>query len=536
MKMLLLRALISIAWVSGAAAQEDSAQEDSGAFRNCTDADLKWVTVNGAPRVEVPAACTALNLANTRVADGTAQALAVGLAANAAQGLDQINTLRLQRNSIGDAGCSALAGYVQQAGCALEVLHLSSNDISDDGAAELAAALQRTSKTSKLRELHLANNGIETEGAVALATALRGNAALEVLVLSYNAIGADGARALAATARSGPAAGSGSSLRDLKLARCRVGNDGAVALGGALASPDCALESLDLAMNGVGDPGAVGLAVGLRVNAKLDTLLLTGHPSSLRGADTDHAGLPMGDSGAAALADALRTNPLTRLRVLDLSRGVLGDAAAHALGLVLLEDQTLEVLKLQENLIGDAGAADLARGLEGHGVLEELHLRHNNVHDEGASRLYAALRRNPQVHQLVLYDNMVSGTIMDRVRETLHSDGAARQHVATRDHALAQGALARTTADDNGAKGSAAAALAAVYDVLDGCGLAESGAFDALHAELGVEAPADLEDLDASDLHGSSLAPMARLNLVACLCGSNLAPLAGALCGAGQEL
>lgn len=200
----------------------------------------------------------------------------------------------------------------------------------------------------------------------------------------------------------------------------------------------------------------------------------------------------------------------------------------------------------------------------------------------------------PQVHQLVLYDNMVSGTIMDRVRETLHSDGAARQHVAARDHALAQGALARTTADDNGAKGSAAAALAAVYDVLDGylcathrqknkrngpfffahslfsffftrnsfecgctlcrgpaprlrlvtssprrlarCGLAESGAFDALHAELGVEAPADLEDLDASDLHGSSLAPMARLNLVACLCGSNLAPLAGALCGAGQEL
>lgn len=60
------------------------------------------------------------------------------------------------------------------------MLHLSSNDISDDGAAELAAALQRTSKTSKLRELHLANNGIETEGAVALATALRGNAALEV--------------------------------------------------------------------------------------------------------------------------------------------------------------------------------------------------------------------------------------------------------------------------------------------------------------------------------------------------------------------
>ena len=78
--------------------------------------------MKGAPRVEVPPSCTALDLANTRVADGTAQALAVGLAANAARGWDQINTLRLQRNSIGDEGCSALAGYLQQEGCALEVL------------------------------------------------------------------------------------------------------------------------------------------------------------------------------------------------------------------------------------------------------------------------------------------------------------------------------------------------------------------------------------------------------------------------------
>jgi hypothetical protein len=50
--------------------------------------------------------------------------------------------------------------------------------------------------------------------------------------------------------------------------------------------------------------------------------------------------------------------------VLDLSRGVLGDDAAKALGITLLKDQTLQVLKLQENLIGDAGALDLALGLE----------------------------------------------------------------------------------------------------------------------------------------------------------------------------
>jgi len=73
-------------------------------------------------------------------------------------------------------------------------------------------------------------------------------------------------------------------------------------------SPDCALESLDLAMNGIGDEGGVGLAVGLRVNTRLDTLLLTGQPASLRGSDLDHDGLPMGNTGAEAIANALQEN------------------------------------------------------------------------------------------------------------------------------------------------------------------------------------------------------------------------------------
>jgi hypothetical protein len=59
---------------------------------------------------------------------------------------------------------------------------------------------------------------------------------LQVLVLSYNAIGPEGAQALAATARSGSAKGSGSNLRDLRLTSCRIQDGGAIALGGALVS------------------------------------------------------------------------------------------------------------------------------------------------------------------------------------------------------------------------------------------------------------------------------------------------------------
>jgi hypothetical protein len=70
----------------------------------------------------------------------------------------------------------------------------------------------------------------------------------------------------------------------------QVGDAGAAALGSALLSRDCALTDLDLGLNGIGDAGALALSKGLAVNAKLASLLLTGHPVSLRGVDEDHAG------------------------------------------------------------------------------------------------------------------------------------------------------------------------------------------------------------------------------------------------------
>ena len=55
----------------------------------------------------------------------------------------------------------------------------------------------------------------------------------------------------------------------------------------------------------------------------------------------------MGDAGAAAIAGALAGNAGTALRLLDLSRGGVGDGAAGALGRMLATDEHLVVLKLQ---------------------------------------------------------------------------------------------------------------------------------------------------------------------------------------------
>mmetsp|Transcript_1835 Transcript_1835/g.3691 ORF Transcript_1835/g.3691 Transcript_1835/m.3691 type:complete len:670 (+) Transcript_1835:98-2107(+) len=400
-------------------------------LNNCTEANLVWGIKKGGMALQsLPAECTTLDLSNTRIGDGKAEALAAALKL---PGAPTLEVLKLQRNSIGDAGLTALAPLLVR----IPVVHLSSNDIGDEGASALADALRRAlaadallspglgHQNNKLVELHLANNAMGSEGCGEVAKAVAGNPVLEVLVLSFNDLETEGAMALAAGVR-----GKGSSLRDLRLTRCRVGDAGANALGLALGSESCMLERLELGMNGIGDQGAKGIAKGLVNNHKLKALFLTGHPPSLRNTDEDHAGTVLGDEGCTAIARAIAKNPHTALEELDLSRGSVGDKGAGGLGRMLRVDDKLRILKLQDNLVGDAGAVHLAGGLEGHGMLEELHLRNNNVHDEGAARLWMALRRNPQIHQFVLYDNMIAGTVMDRIRETLHRDDHSRMRDA----------------------------------------------------------------------------------------------------------
>ena len=146
-RILCFAALVAAAGATGATGEVG---EVGSAGHNCTDHDLRWSSSGGAPRVEVPSTCTLLDLANTRVGDGTAEALAASLAANAVRGVDNVAVLRLQRNSIGDVGLAALAGYLGLGGSAVEVLHLSSNDIKDEGMAALAISIKCESFSSCL--------------------------------------------------------------------------------------------------------------------------------------------------------------------------------------------------------------------------------------------------------------------------------------------------------------------------------------------------------------------------------------------------
>jgi hypothetical protein len=108
---------------------------------------------------------------------------AVARAATAAR----LHTLALARNSLGDAGLSALAVGLAACGT-LRTLDVAACDAGPAGVAALAAVLPRLGVT----ELALADNSIGTAGAAALAAALSGGAPLRSLGLANTALGDDG--------------------------------------------------------------------------------------------------------------------------------------------------------------------------------------------------------------------------------------------------------------------------------------------------------------------------------------------------------
>jgi len=141
-----------------------------------------------------------------------------------------------------------------------------------------------------------------------------------------------------------------------------------------------------------------------------------------------------------------------------------------------------------------------------------------------------------QHHLKPRYDNLVSAIALERIRDTIHRDPALRSHDAARERALAEEQALTLDEDAGGVGGasSAKAGLEALFDMLDACGLARL--FHAVHAELGLEAPTDLEDLTFDDLHSAaSLPPLERTELAECVCEGRFRDLAVELCG-GEEL
>ncbi|KAJ8607619.1 hypothetical protein CTAYLR_005759 [Chrysophaeum taylorii] len=225
-------------------------------------------------------------------------------------------------------------------------------------------------------ELNLTYDNIDAEGAAAVSAALKTNMTLRKLLLgSFGEIkiGDEGATAISSTLETN------TTLRELYLASSNIGNAGALAISKMLETNN-ALRELCLFRNSIECEDAAALSAALKAikapPPPLEVLYLGENN--------------VGEDGAKAVSEML-LNSSTTLNKLDLSSNEIGDEGAVALLDSLKTNKALKVLYLSRNKISDNGAADMMRLLEENDdVLEELDLRGNKITHEAETSVRAA--------------------------------------------------------------------------------------------------------------------------------------------------
>jgi len=168
-------------------------------------------------------------------------------------------------------------------------------------------------------------------------------------------------------------------MKKLTLNKCKIEDNGAVSLAGALTHSRW-LETLELAENEISDKGAKELAVSLRQNPTLKKLLLNDNK--------------IGDDGAKSLADAL-TRHNTKLESLNLHGNPIGKIGAECLAETVKKSP-----KLNKFFVANDEA--LVRALKED---EEINLSGTKMAEFDVYFLAAMLKANCMVKKLRLFNN-----------------------------------------------------------------------------------------------------------------------------------
>lgn len=209
-------------------------------------------------------------------------------------------------------------------------------------------------------------------------------------------------------------------LQHLSLRNCRIDARGMELLSSRLLAGASKLRSLDLCGNLLGDGGAAALAGVLASNRSLRRLNL--------------AACHIGEAGGAQLGKALTTN--RRLQHLDLSDNNLRAAGTEALAAGLTDNSTLLSLDLSENNVQADGARSLARALLANHTLSRLVLQDNRIESPGAVFLGEALQRNRGLQQLDLQSNRIFDDGMAAFRDLLASPRCGLRELSFWDNPL----------------------------------------------------------------------------------------------------
>lgn len=189
-----------------------------------------------------------------------------------------------------------------------------------------------------------------------------------------------------------------------------IGDAGALALAQSLASGSGSetVATLILYKCGIGPVGAAALAEAVRAHPRVTAVNLNSNAIE--------------DAGVASVAAVLAHS--ASLLHLELDTCGVTDAGATrlAMGLVEIGDGgALLTLDLGGNVIGDSGATALAGALRANHVLRKLELGGNHIGDAGAKALAGSLTSHNQglTHLGLSYNSRISAATMEHVEHGL---------------------------------------------------------------------------------------------------------------------
>ncbi|KAK1784145.1 hypothetical protein P4O66_003998 [Electrophorus voltai] len=269
----------------------------------------------------------------------------------------RLTELDLSNNKLCDSGVKKLCTGLQSPNCKLEKLRLYNCSITEEGCAALASALKKKT-SSHLRELNLSYNESGDSGVKKLSDLLEDpHCKLEKLEFSLCSITEEGCAALASALKKNPS----SHLRELNLNNNEPGDSGVEKLSDLLEDPHCKLEELELYNCSITEEGFAALASALKKN-----------PSHLR--ELNLRSNKPGDSGVKKLSDLLE-DPHCKLEILELSYCSITEEGFAALASALKKNPSshLRELNLSYNEPGHSGVKKLSHLLEDpHCTLEKL--------------------------------------------------------------------------------------------------------------------------------------------------------------------
>jgi Ran GTPase-activating protein (RanGAP) involved in mRNA processing and transport len=227
---------------------------------------------------------------------------------------------------------------------ALEYLDLESSSLGSAGLAEIAPVLYRN---TSIKTLDLTHNGLhDIESANVLRELIRRNKTITSLCIAANAFGRNAAavRSIAEGVRSN------TTLQQLELQDCKLGDQGISLLANALAIRSGSTLELRLYNNEITSVGVHAL-VDDNVDAVKTLAKLCLTYNSIR------------SEGATILADALGRNAMPNLKRLYLGGCHIGDDGFVALVSALEQNTSLQILNLRDNDFGERGFAALGESL-----------------------------------------------------------------------------------------------------------------------------------------------------------------------------